>query len=309
MPDCSSKLSTIIDNYIPSLSELVPVIRFGLQENFENVHVEISECPDLSKSPFNLTSSGFAKNLKIAEVGGPGNLYPGFNIDHQFDFEKIGEICEHSKASIFGPGAGPWPIVGVNCEMVADVNLKTGKTSTKIAKIDESSKKGYVMNQINEPKFSLMANLALSDADDRTQPVIHIKAAIRKGQKNFTIAIRDAIQNHFGEKVISLAGIFIIEKGSAKLHVMPGFPGCPFKDEEEVSKWIKYFEMSAPLICTSVLHSYDPGHNLRLEHTHCYSNHGDAGHYHYDTTPDIVEYQAWFAPAHKIYRIDECQPR
>lgn len=80
--------------------------------------------------------------------------------------------------------------------------------------------------------------------------------------------------------------------------------------------------MKAPLVCASVFHSYDPGHKLRMEHTHCYSEHGDAGmhtsgsvfsrlrfialgHYHYDTTPDTVVYEGWFTAAEKIYRIDE----
>ena len=98
--------------------------------------------------------------------------------------------------------------------------------------------------------------------------------------------------------------------------------------------------MPGPLVNVSVIHSYDPGHKLvaleeddvksgfifcrlRLEHTHCYSsqNQGDGGHYHYDVSPETVSYEGWyvdllldfrhnivhfrFAPAQKIYRIDE----
>lgn len=92
-------------------------------------------------------------------------MYPGFHIDHQFDIPKIGKVCEHPEAAVFGPGAGPWPIVGQNCEMVADVNLKTGEVGTRIAEINSNSDKRYVQRIIDEPKFSLMANLALSDAD------------------------------------------------------------------------------------------------------------------------------------------------
>ncbi len=42
-----------------------------------------------------------------------------------------------------------------------------------------------------------------------------------------------------------------------------------------------------------------------MEHTHCFSEHGDSGHYHYDTTPDEVEYEGYFVPAETIYRIDQ----
>lgn len=307
MPDLSEKLSVVIENHVPSLEELKEVFQSSLTSNFKNVEVDIQDCPDLSKPPFNQTSSGFGHNLRIAEVGGPGNLFPGFHTDHQFDIPTIGKVCEHPEAAVFGPGAGPWPVVGKNCEMVADVNLKTGKVGTKIAEID-SSTGGYVQRTVDVPKFSLMANLALSDAN-MTSKVVHFKASVRTGEKNVTNCIRDRLEKHFGQKVVSLAGQFIIHSGQAKLHVMPQFPGCPFENNGEVDKWLKYFTMDAPLICTTVMHSHDPGHHLRMEHTHCYSNHGDAGHYHYDVTPDSVEYEGWFAPASKVYRIDEVANR
>ncbi|PIC28115.1 hypothetical protein B9Z55_020137 [Caenorhabditis nigoni] len=308
MLDCSENLSTVIENHVPSLEELKEVFQNSLKLNFETAEVDIVDCPDLSKSPFHQTSSGFGQNLRIAEVGGPGNLYPGFHINHEFDIKTIGKVCEHPEASVFGPGAGPWPVVGQNCEMVADVNLKTGKVGTRIAEIDIKTDKLYVQRSIDVPKFSLMANLALSDADNSSR-VVHFKASVRTGQKNVTNCIRDGLQEHFGEKVVSLAGQFIIHSGQAKLHVMPHFPGCPFENNEEVDKWLNYFTMSAPLVCTTVMHSYDPGYNLRLEHTHCYSDHGDAGHYHYDVTPESVSYEGWFAPASRIYRIDEVANR
>ncbi|CAI2354491.1 unnamed protein product [Caenorhabditis sp. 36 PRJEB53466] len=311
MPDCSENLSTVIENHVPSLEELKEVFQKSLTSNFENVHVDIVDCPDLSKPPFNQTSSGFGHNLRIAEVGGPGNLFPGFHIDHQFDIRTIGKVCEHPEASVFGPGAGPWPIVGQNSEMVADVNLKTGKTATRIAEIKPGNQAGdklYLQRSITEPKFSLMANLALSDADKPSR-VVHFKVFVRKGAKNLTHSIRDGLQEHFGERVVSLAGQFIIHSGKAKLHVMPDFPGCPFENNQQVDQWLNYFEMDAPLVCATVMHSHDPGHNLRLEHTHCYSNHGDAGHYHYDVSPETVSYEGWFSPASRIYRIDEVANR
>lgn len=46
------------------------------------------------------------------------------------------------------------------------------------------------------------------------------------------------------------------------------------------------------------------GLDLRVEHTHGFSHHGEGGHYYIDTTPDTVEYQGYFLPAEFIYRID-----
>lgn len=41
-----------------------------------------------------------------------------------------------------------------------------------------------------------------------------------------------------------------------------------------------------------------------MEHTHCFSHHGEGGHYYIDTTPDTVEYLGYFMPAEFVYRID-----
>lgn len=44
--------------------------------------------------------------------------------------------------------------------------------------------------------------------------------------------------------------------------------------------------------------------DLRVEHTHCFSDHGEGGHYHYDTTPEEVEYLGYYTVAEHIYRVD-----
>lgn len=66
--------------------------------------------------------------------------------------------------------------------------------------------------------------------------------------------------------------------------------------------------MNAPLQCVSVLHTINPDLDLRLEHTHCYSDHGDMGHYYVDETPnktDAPEFEGYFSPARTLYRIDQ----
>uniref|UniRef100_A0A8C9KRN9 Chromosome 11 open reading frame 54 n=1 Tax=Panthera tigris altaica TaxID=74533 RepID=A0A8C9KRN9_PANTA len=83
------------------------------------------------------------------------------------------------------------------------------------------------------------------------------------------------------------------------------FSSCPLNSDEAVNKWLHFYEMKAPLVCLPVFVSRDPGFDLRLEHTHCFSHHGEGGHYHYDTTPDTVEYLGYFLPAEFLYRIDQ----
>jgi hypothetical protein len=46
-----------------------------------------------------------------------------------------------------------------------------------------------------------------------------------------------------------------------------------------------------------------------MEHTHCFGGdgggEGDGGHYHFDTTPEEVEYEAYFNTAKVVYRVDQ----
>lgn len=58
------------------------------------------------------------------------------------------------------------------------------------------------------------------------------------------------------------------------------------------------------LICFITIPFYFQGFDFRMEHFHCYSDHGDGGHYHYDTTPADVSYLAYLNVAEYLFRID-----
>lgn len=101
-----------------------------------------------------------------------------------------------------------------------------------------------------------------------------------------------------------MGGVFLLKSGRVKLHVMPDFSTSPLCSDDDVNQWLQYFEAAAPLICLTTFHSVDLGQDLRMEHTHCFSGHGDGGHYHYDTTPDQVNYEGYFNVARTLFRID-----
>ncbi|XP_028278020.1 ester hydrolase C11orf54 homolog [Parambassis ranga] len=135
--------------------------------------------------------------------------------------------------------------------------------------------------------------------------VIEVRAKKRTGSHSLVTALRTTLEGHYPDKSLALGGTFIIQKGKAKIHIMPReFSVCPLNTNDDVNNWLKHFEVSAPLICQSVLVSRDPGLDLRVEHTHCFSHHGEGGHYYIDTTPDSVEYLGYFVPAEFVYRID-----
>ena len=70
-----------------------------------------------------------------------------------------------------------------------------------------------------------------------------------------------------------------------------------------VDKWLKFFEMHAPLTCQTTFISDQMGIDFRMEHTHFFSDHNDGGHYHYDLTPEEVEYSGYFLPCTKAFRV------
>ena len=151
-------------------------------------------------------------------------------------------------------------------------------------------------------EFCLLGNFLASEG--KMKKVCHIRVRKRTGSDNFVSSIRKAIISRYGSKCIGLGGVFLIKEGKAKLHVMPAFSEDPLNSDSDIENWLKFYEMTSPLVCLSVLVSSDPGLDLRLEHTHCFSDHGEGGHYHYDTTPDHIEYEGYFTVAEEIVRVD-----
>jgi len=86
---------------------------------------------------------------------------------------------------------------------------------------------------------------------------------------------------------------------------MPDFSACPINSDEDVNNWLKFYEVTAPLTVLSVLVSRDPGLDLRVEHSHGWGENNQGGHYHYDTSPDTVEYTGYYNIASTCYRIDK----
>lgn len=303
----------------PSLAELASAIRDGLQASFATTHVSVSTPPDLREAPFHLAARGLSGNARIADVGGQPNLAPSPNLNAKYDLLTISELMEMPRAGglLIGAGAGPFHVLGRNTELMP--NLAYGSASggkvhnrTHFAKISEDG--GVQCQRIGESTgFGLMCNLL--GCDGEMGPLLHIKAKGRRGPANFTQTIRKAVSAVFGEKLISIGGVFVIHAGKAKLHVMPDFPKKPFADRKEVENWLRYFDADAPIVCLSVFHSGDDQElALRMEHTHCFAADGPekeqrGGHYHFDLDESMgeIEYEGWFNVADTLYRID--QPR
>lgn len=297
--------------HVPDMNEVAKVLQEGLQKNFGSVEVGIVECPDLTKGPFHLAAPGICGNPRIADVGGPPFLLPLPQKDKLYDLGEVAKLVELPGAFMVGAGAGPWKVIGVNSELIANAQVtKDGSQAiccnSHTAKVnpDDGS---CVLAKLETLSFNLMGNFLCSEG--KPGRVIEIKASRRTGADNFMSACRKTLQDHYGTQPVGLGGVFLVEKGKANLHIMPDFSCEPLNSEADVNSWLKFYEMDATLICLGELVSYDPGLDLRVEHFHCFSEHGQGGHYHYDTTPDDVVYRAYFNIAEALYRIDQPQAK
>lgn len=307
----------------PSLEDVAAAIHSGLQTKFTTSTASVSVPPDLRNAPFHLAGPGLSGNPRVADVGGTSNLRPSPNLDKKYDLLAVSKLMEMPEEGglLIGAGAGPFFVLGVNTELVP--NIAYGSVVSDGRQVDNCTHYAQILenNQVQCQKigestgFGLMCNLL--GCDGKTGPLIHVKAKGRKGKSNFTEAIQKAIGDVYGERLISLGGVFVLRAGKMKMHVMPDFPDKPFKDDDDVNRRLRFFDMQAPIVCLSVLHSGNDGDlNLRMEHTHCFGapEGPDAGrtggHYHFDLddTMDIVEYEGWFNVAEVLYRIDPTSP-
>lgn len=294
---------------MPSLEELAEVLQNGLKKNFADVQVSVVDCPDLTQSPFTFPVKGICGKPRIADVGGVKNLVPVIRIDKIYDVNTVAKEIDLPGAYMLGAGAVSFRTIGINAELIHSVKAGTEEkpavNGSYLARVKPSDGE-HVLEKYSEKysdcDFGLMANLYASEG--KPGKVIEVKANKRTGKDNFVSCMRSSLEQHYGDKTVGIGGTFVIKEGKAKLHVMPqDFPAC-FESDEAVDRWLKFYEMRAPLICQSVFVSRDPGLDLRVEHTHCFSHHGDGGHYHDDTTPETVQYLGYFHPAEILFRID-----
>lgn len=286
--------------HTPALEEVAQVLQSALQANFATAHVAAVDCPDLSQAPFSLAAPGICGSTAIVDIGGVPYLTPTPKLNHVYNLRHVAEEIGNPKAVFIGAGAGSWRLTGVNCELMPNTNIGTGDIRTTYAKIQADGTGLLTHYESNE--FSILLNVLASNGERGR--VLKVEAATRTGPKNFVTCMREALKAHFGEQPVGLGGAFVIENASAKIHVMPDFAAQPLQTEEEVQQWLRFFTYTSPLTCLSVFVSHDPGLGLRVEHTHCFSAHGQGGHYHHDTTPAEVSYTGYFVVAENLFRVD-----
>lgn len=260
-----------------------------------------------------MSSNGLSGSATILEIGGPPFLLPLVQRDKLYDLKAI---CQRAYSNggpenflAIGAGAGPHPLVNTNCEGIYNLSGSGASVTngSRLARIEQSAEERCVLERIpdTETRLALLGNIFLSEG--KAGPALRVHCATRIGEDNFVTAVRLTLESHFKPKTLGLGGVFLLKRGTSKQHVMRDFSATPLHTEEDLNKWLKFFEMPAELINVGTLVTNDnPGLDLRLQHFHNFSMSADrGGHYHYDTTPEIAEYEGYFNVASKLIRIDK----
>jgi len=290
------------DLYKPDSQEFCKAFQEALNKHFKHASVEEVDCPNLTEAPWNLASEGICGSPKLLDVGGVPYLMPTPDLKRIYNFDQIADHIGMAHECFFiGAGAAGAHILGHNAEMMA--NLRTGhheKVGTRIAKVNEYG--NCELQEFPHKEFCLLGNFLASEG--KPGKVFKIVGNGRLGEENFITKMRLTLEEYWPRESIGMGGVFLIKRGLTKLHVMPDFSKTPITTNAQVDEWLNFYEMHAPLVCLSTFVAHDPGLDLRVEHTHCFSEHNEGGHYHYDTTPEEVEYEGYFVFADSVEHID-----
>ena len=289
--------------HVPQLSDVAKILQDGLSKNFRDAKVEVVSCPDLTQAPYGLAAPGLCGSPRVADVGGVPYLMPKVHLEKIYDLPAVAQSIELPDAFIVGAGAGPFPYVGVNSEMMP--NLVTGSSSKNGSRVVKflPETDGYKLIELPQDELRCALLLNLYASEGKPGNVIRVRVKQRTGSDNFVSCMRKTLDAHFGEQSVGMGGTFRLVKGSAKCHVMPKFSEKDLKSDDDVNNWLKFFNMPAPMVFLSVFVSRDPGLDLRIEHSHGFGP-NCGGHYHYDVTPEEVEYEGYFNVAEKVFRVD-----
>lgn len=295
------------DLFVPSLEEIKDVLKQGLVKNFEKVEVEIVDCPDLTQEPFTLAASGLNGSPTVLEIGGPPFLLPIVQRNKLYDVQQLLSRLQYKKdAFVIGAGAGPWPYLNSNCELMMNmiVSESNVQNETRIASVDKTNGNCVLETLPNtEARLALLGNLFVSEG--KPGKVLKVHAKKRTGNNDFIASMQKAIEQRYGDNLVGLGGTFLMRDGRIKQHVMPDFSTTPLNTEAKLNSWLHFYNMSTPLIAVGTFVSSESDLDLRVQHFHSFSHHGEGGHYHIDTTPDTIEYLGYFNLGTTLYRIDK----
>ena len=301
---------------IPPLEKVAESLNIGLKENYKEVTVKVVDCPNLKN--WGCPAEGISGNEKIIDVGGEPYMHDPEFIGTEFNYEEISKKIGSEKSYALGAGSSAMSCMDGHCgELTINENLITSESKSLVARVGKN--KECIVEKYLERKHGGLSNIYFSDG--RAGKVIQLKIKVRIGkQGSLSQSMRSALIKHMpikNNKHVALGGVFRVLKGKIKSHVQPDYKDIKVeyydpKQMKCIKDFLQFYQpVGSELQCYTVLWTGDPsGGNLNLresgEHTHFHSyNHNkDAGHYHFDVTPNEIEYEGYFNMPKEVYRVN-----
>ena len=299
-----------------SLEKISKALQVGLSNNYKVVEVSIVDCPNLRN--WGCSSEGISGNQKIIDVGGEPYMHDPNFIGAEFDYEEISKIIGSQKSYALGAGSGAMSCLDGHCgELIINENLITSESKSIIARVGRN--KECIAEKYTARKHGGLGNVFYTDGVKGK--VIKIKIHGRSGEQgSLPQAMRKALKDNLKiekNEHLALAGVFRILNGKIRSHVQPDYSDIKHeyydpKQMKCVKDFLQFYEPIGPeLQGYSVLWTGDPtGGDLNLresgEHTHfhSYTKQNIAGHYHFDVTPEEIEYEGYFNTAEEVHRVN-----
>ena len=310
------------DLWRPDLQELAPFVLRGLKANFAHVEVEVADCPDLRA--LGCAGEGICGSTVLLEVGGEPYAHNPKYRHVTFDMAQMAGDCGRAEACIIGAGMAYPGVLDGHCgELIA--TMQSGQVNrSKVARV--GAQKECIVEPYPSTRHSGLSNLFLSEG--KPGKILRVRAEKRTGREaSFTQAMRKSLLSfpQVGTagapgltRQIGMGGVFVVEAGQVRSHIMPDYECIAHRyydtqREEVIADFLQFYEHMGPeLLCFSVFWTGDPsGGQMHLrptgEHTHFFHLDGrsEAGHYHYDVSPETIRYTGYFNTAAELVRIGD----
>ena len=120
---------------LPSLLRLSVVgLEEGLLANFSTASVEVVDCPDLTQSPWSLASQGLCGSTRLLDIGGVPFLMPLVMREKLYDMKDYPRLTGSPQGLVIGAGAGPWPYLNRNAEMMPNMFVNSDNSIRQVRK-------------------------------------------------------------------------------------------------------------------------------------------------------------------------------
>lgn len=271
--------------------------------------MEVVDNPNLTEDPFYLAAPGIGGDPIIIEYGNDDYLLPLVDKTKVYDLiPTVRHIPSYKEKDFFacGAGAGPFDWLQQNSEGIYNIMAYRNGSIDNEGHVVRTTGNGIEVVKVpnNETRAALLGNIFLTEGN--AGKVLKVVSRNRTGPENFISAMRKGLTDHYPQdQVVGLGGAFVIKRGRAYVHVMDDFSKSPIYTTQELNNWLTFHEVQSPLIALGNFVSQETDFKLRLQHFHSYSRHNHGGHYHYDTTPDIVEYEGYFNVVDRIIIVDK----